>query len=124
MAEIIYKEESYEIISVCFKVYNKLGKGLVEAVYKDALELEFRKRNIPFEREKSFDIYFEETKLNRKYPADFVVYDKIILEVKATKDIIGKYIKQTLNYLSASKFRLGIIANFGCDSLIYKRLIN
>jgi len=123
MPEIIYKTESYEIISACLKVYNTLGKGFLEAVYKDALELEFKKRNIPYDREKSFEIFYEGEKLRRKYNADFIVYDKIILEVKSTTEIIGKFIKQTLNYLSVCKYKLGIIINFGGDSLIYKRLV-
>jgi len=91
-------------------------------IYKDALEIEFQLKNIPYEREKEYDIYFKSHKLPRKYNADFVVYNKIILEAKAIEEIISG-IKQILNYLAASKIRLGILVNFGQDSLKYKRII-
>ena len=92
-------------------------------MYKDALEYEFKKNNIPYEREKDYNIPYKEIILKHSYNADFVVFEKIILEVKAVNGIIDEFIKQTLNYLSASKNKLGIIVNFGEDSLKYKRLI-
>ena len=105
------------------EVHRQLGRGFLEILYKDALEYEFRKNNIPFEREKGYEISYKEIILQHKYYADFVVFDKIILEVKAVNGIIDEFIKQTLNYLSASKNKLGIIVNFGEDSLKYKRLV-
>ncbi|HLT23813.1 MAG TPA: GxxExxY protein, partial [Ignavibacteria bacterium] len=80
MADLIYKEESYKIIGLCMDVHNELGKGFLEAVYKDALQYEFEKEGIPFEREKGHKIEYKGKVLEHKYFADFVVYDKIILE--------------------------------------------
>jgi len=107
MTELIYKEEFYKIIGICMEVHRQLGRGFLEIIYKDALEYEFRKNNIPFEREKGYEIPYKQIVLQHKYYADFVVYDKIILEVKAVNGIIDEFIKQTLNYLSASKNKLG-----------------
>jgi len=123
MAELIYKEEFYKIIGIAMEVHRNLGRGFLEIVYKDALEFEFRQQNIPYEREKEFDIEYKTIILPHKYYADFVVYDKIILEVKAASGIIDEFIKQTLNYIKAVKFKLGILINFGEDSLKYKRLV-
>ncbi len=123
MTELIYKEEFYKIIGICMEVHRQLGRGFLEIIYKDALEYEFRKNNIPFEREKGYEIPYKEIILQHKYYADFVVFDKIIIEVKAVNGIIDEFIKQTLNYLSASNNKLGIIVNFGEDSLKYKRLV-
>jgi GxxExxY protein len=123
MDDIIYKDESYRIIGACFEVYNELGKGHSEVVYKDALEIEFQLQNIPFSRETKFEIYFKGVKLPRSYNADFVVFDKIILEVKAIEMLISGHSKQTLNYLASSKLKLGILTNFGEDSLKYKRIV-
>lgn len=123
MEELLFKNESYNIIKCCFEVYNVLGRGFLEIVYKDALEYEFKKNNIPFERERMFDIEYKEIVLPHYYSADFLVYDKIILEVKCMSAIIDEHIKQTLNYLAVAKNKLGIIVNFGEESLKYKRVV-
>jgi GxxExxY protein len=123
MAEIIYKDEFYKIIGFCMEVHKTLGRGFLEIVYKDALEFEFKKYSIPYEREKEYSITYKEIVLPHKYFADFVVYDKIILEIKAVNGIADEFIKQTLNYLSVSKNKLGIIANFGEDSLKFQRIV-
>ncbi|MFA9192300.1 GxxExxY protein [Flavobacterium sp. FZUC8N2.13] len=121
---ILYKhEEYYKIIGLCMEVHKVLGCGLLEAVYKEALEIEFKNHGIPYEREKEFKIYYKETLLKKKFYADFVVYNDIILEVKATKVIIDENIVQTLNYLAITKYKLGIIVNFGPKSLQQKRLV-
>ena len=121
--EITYKEESYMIMQSCYEVFKHLGPGLLEIVYKDALEIEFRKQYIPFEREKKYEIIYKGVKLQRHYLADFVVFGKIILEIKAIlKEISDTDISQTLNYLSLSKNKLGLIVNFS-DSVRYKRIV-
>ena len=117
------KEESYEIIGLCMEVHKILGKGHSEVVYKDALEYEFKLNSIPFEREKMYEIEYKDIVLPRKYVADFVVYNEIIFEVKAISQLTNSDIKQTLNYLASSKNKLGLLANFGEDSLKYKRII-
>lgn len=123
MGELFYKEESYKIIGCCIEVHKELGPGFLEVVYMDALEVEFQLNDIPYSREKSFEIIYKGTTLNRKYNADFVIYDKIILEVKAFKRLCDENLLQTLNYLKVTKFKLGILANFGESSFNSKRVI-
>ena len=123
MSDLIYKEEAYQIIGVCMDIHNVLGGGFLEIVYKDAIEYEFQKQSIFYEREKQFDIQFKETTLPHKYFADFIVYDKIILEVNAVEGIADEFLKQTINYLAVSKCKLGLIVNFGRDKLSYKRVV-
>ena len=123
MADILLKNESYKIIGACFEVHKILGHGFKEAVYKDALELELIKLQIPFIREKPFTIFYKEQKLKHFFIADFVIYETIILEIKIGNYIGEPYIKQTLNYLKASGLRLGIVINFGTPSLEYQRVI-
>lgn len=121
--DIIYKEEYYKIVGSCMEVHKHLGGGLLEIVYKDALEYEFRRNDIPFEREKEYLIEYKDIVLPHKFYADFVVYDDIILEVKAVRDIIDIHVAQTLNYIRLVNGRLGIIANFNSRSLEHKRII-
>lgn len=123
MDDIYLKNESYKIIGLCMEVHKILGKGHSEVVYKDALEYEFKINSIPFEREKIYEIEYKNIILPRKYVADFVVYGEIIFEVKAISQLTISDIKQTLNYLASSKNKLGLLANFGEDSLKYKRII-
>ena len=123
MTEIIFKEESYKIVGCCMEVHRQLGMGFKEAIYKDALELEFRNNNLPYLREHKFAIEYKGIVLNHKYYADFVILNSIILEVKSTPFIVNNFVAQTINYLKASGLRLGIIANFGEKSFVYKRIV-
>ena len=120
----LYKQDQYyKIIGLSMEVHRILGGGLLEAVYKEALEIEFTNNNIPFEREKEFKIEYKSHTLKKRFYADFVVYNDIILEVKATKMIIDNDISQTLNYMNITKIKLGILANFSPKSLIHKRIV-
>ena len=121
--ELYKKEEYYKIIGICMEVHRILGSGLDEIVYKDALEYEFKLNNIPFEREKEFEIEYKGIVLSHKFYADFIVYDEIILEVKIAKTIGDEHIAQTLNYINLSWSKLGIIVNFKNKSLEHKRVI-
>jgi GxxExxY protein len=123
MSDIIYKEEAFQIIGVCMSVHNILGGGFLEIVYKDAIEYEFQKLSIPYEREKHYEIPYKEVVLPHKFYADFIVFDKIILEVKAVDGIADEFIKLSINYLAVSKCKLGLIVNFGRDKLTYKRVV-
>jgi len=89
--EIIFKEESYRIIGICMEIHRILGKGFLEIVYKDALEFELKSNCIPFQREKEFLTKYKDTILAHKFSADFIVYDKIILEIKSKKGIIEEH---------------------------------
>ncbi len=123
MTELLYKEETYRIIGKCMEVHNNLGAGFLEIVYKDALEYEFRKADIPFEREKMYEVNYKGIILPHKFYADFVVFDKIILEIKGIKAIAEEHIAQGINYLKVSGNRLALLVNFGELKLNYKRLI-
>jgi GxxExxY protein len=123
MSEIIFKEESYKIIGICMEVHNNLGPGFLEVVYKDALEYEFKKANIPYEREKKYEVNYKDIVLQHKFYADFVVYDKIILEVKAVSEISNEFVAKAINYLKVSNTILALIVNFGEMKLTSKRII-
>ena len=121
--ELIYKKEAYEIIGVCMDVHRNLGAGFLEIVYKDALEYEFNRLNILYQREKMYDVNYKGIILPHKFYADFVIFDKIILEVKAVSAISDEFIAQSINYLKVSQNKLALIVNFGEMSLNYKRII-
>jgi len=123
MGEVIYREESFKIIGLCMEVHRELGKGHDEIIYKDALEFEFGQNQIPFSREKEYLIHYKTIILRHKYFADFVVFDKILLEAKAAETLTEAHCKQVLNYVAASKLKLGLLVNFGEDSLVYKRIV-
>ncbi|OIO14076.1 MAG: NADH:ubiquinone oxidoreductase [Ignavibacteria bacterium CG1_02_37_35] len=123
MSDLVYKDESYQIIGICMDVHNILGGGFLEIVYKDAIEFEMRQKSIIYEREKEYDIIYKNILLPHKFFSDFTVFDKIILEVKAVDGIADEFIKRTINYLAVSKCKLGLIVNFGRDKLSYKRIV-
>jgi len=123
MTDIVYKLDSYEIIGKCFEVHNNLGAGFLEIVYKDALEYEFKKANIPYEREKKYVVKYKDQILPHKFYADFVILDKIILEVKAVSGISDEFVAQALNYLKVSDNKLALIVNFGEQSINSKRIV-
>ena len=105
------------------EVHNNLGDGFLEIVYKDALELEFKNANIPFEREKEYAVNYKGTILPHKFYADFVLYDKIILEIKAVSGFTDEFTAQAINYLKVSNNKLALLVNFGKLKLNYKRII-
>lgn len=124
MTDLIYKEESFRIIGKCFEVHNNLGPGFLEIVYKDALEYEFKNADIPFEREVEYEVNYKDIILPHKFYADFVVFDKIILEVKGVSGLADEHIAQTINYLKVSGNKLGLLVNFGELKLNFRRLIS
>jgi len=115
MNTLIYKQESYDIIGSCMEVHREFGKGFSE--------IEFKNIGIKYQREVKFNITYKDNLLPHFYIADFIIDDKINLEIKAIESLTKSHIKQTLNYLAASKIKLGILVNFGEDSLTYKRVI-
>ena len=120
---ILYKEECYKIIGACMSVHKELGPGFLEAVYQESLAIEFLDQGVPFEKEKEIRIFYKDKILDKCYKADFLCYDKIIVELKALSELSNEHISQLLNYLKATKLRVGLLVNFGSPSLIYKRLI-
>ena len=120
---IIHKEESYQIIGICMEVHNNLGAGFSEIVYKDALELEFKNAKIEYSREKEYTVNYKDIILSHKFYADFVIFDKIILEVKGKNKIADEDIAQCINYLKVSGNNLALLVNFGEPKLNYKRIV-
>jgi GxxExxY protein len=121
--KILYKDESYKIIGAALSVYNEIGSGFLEAVYQEAIEKEFCLQNIPYKREVSFPIYYKGELLSKNYIADFVCYDKMIVELKAVSSLSPEHKAQVINYLKASKLELGLLVNFGESKLKYERLV-
>ena len=120
---IIHKEESYQIIGICMEVHNNLGAGFSEIVYKDAFELEFKTAKIEYSREKEYTVNYKGIILSHKFYADFVIFDKIILEVKGKNKIADEDIAQCINYLKVSGNNLALLVNFGEPKLNYKRIV-
>lgn len=121
--ELIYAEESYKINNAIFEVHKVLGPGLLEKVYQEALEKEFTLQHIPFEREKSFTIIYKGEELEQKYIADFVCYDKIVIELKAVDILQPVHTAQVINYLALTGYKLGLLVNFNVDKLKPLRIV-
>ena len=117
------EEETFKIIGICMEVHRNLGPGLLEVVHKDALEIEFKANNLPFEREKEFSIEYKGIILPHKFYADFIVNEDIVLEVKAVKEFSGEHTAQLLNYMKLSDSEIGLLVNFQNKSLQHKRLV-
>lgn len=114
--------DTHKIIGCFYNVHNKLGSGFLEKVYQEALALEFTKNKVPFKREKSLVIYYENQPLNCKYIADFICYNNIIIEVKAVTELVPSHYSQILNYLKATNSNLGLLVNFGSNRVEIKRV--
>ncbi len=115
--------QTYAIIGACMAVHNELGHGFLEAVYQEALAIEFSRRGIPFEREKHLIIYFTGIPLKTTYDADFYCYDSIIVELKAHGALAPGHFAQTIHYLKATRTERGLLVNFGAPRLEYKRVV-
>lgn len=124
MNELLYKEEVYQIIGAAMEVYNQLGNGFLEGVYQDALAIEFTLRHIPYLERIPIEITYKGETLRHQYIPDMLLFDKIILELKAINALTPIEEAQLLNYLKASNLRLGLLINFGSQNkLEWKRLI-
>ncbi|MDM8543709.1 GxxExxY protein [Desulfococcaceae bacterium HSG9] len=123
--KIIFKEESYKIVGAFFEIYKEKGNGFLEAVYQQCLKLEFQNQGIPFLEKPALDLFYKGVKLEKSYEPDFVCYGKIIVELKAVKNLANEHRAQVINYLKATNMRLGLLANFGhYPKLEYERLLN
>ncbi|MBR4136283.1 MAG: GxxExxY protein [Bacteroidales bacterium] len=112
MKELIYQNESAAINKAVFEVHKRLGVGLQEVLYQEALALEFEYQGIPFEREKRFNVYYRGQRLHNSYYADFLCYNKIIVELKSVSVLIDQHKAQLRNYLGIAGMRLGLLYNF------------
>ncbi|MBK8396080.1 MAG: GxxExxY protein [Leptospiraceae bacterium] len=121
--DLIYKDECYRIVGAAMEVHTELGRGFLEAVYQEALKIEFEKSSIPFKEQVKMNIYYKDILLKKEYIMDFLVFDEIILEIKAMSKLSKLEDAQLINYLKATKKKLGILINFGSDKMEWKRLV-
>ncbi len=111
--DFLYKDESYLIRGAVFEVYREMGCGFLEAVYQECLEKELHKKNIPFVAQAALELFYKQEKLKQNYKPDLICYGKIIIELKAVKEICNEHRAQLHNYLKASGLQLGFLVNFG-----------
>ena len=121
--EFPFKEECYRIIGCAMEVHKTLGSGFLEPVYQEALSLELSSAGIPFQKEKVLDVWYKERLLTKKYVADFICFNEVVVEIKAMEGLSPDHIAQVLNYLKATHKKIGLLINFGAKSLQYKRVI-
>jgi GxxExxY protein len=122
--EVVYKDESYQIMGACFEVYKEKGCGFVEAVYHECLEIEFELQAIPFKSQAALQLRYKGRPLKQKFIPDFLLFDKIVVELKAVKELTDEHRAQVHNYLRATEFRLGLLVNFGhFPKVQYERIV-
>ncbi len=121
--EFLFEDESRQIIGACYEVHNTLGHGFLESVYQEALAIVFEEKGIPYQKETKLEIWFHNRKLNKAFYADFICFGSIIIELKACESLSEEHISQVLNYLKATKYRLGLLINFGTQKVQIKRVI-
>ena len=122
--DYLYESETYKIIGAMMEVHKTLGCGFLEAVYQEALAIEFDLRNIPYVREKKLILFYKNVKLEKFYVPDFLCYEKIVVDLKALSSLTTTHDSIMINYLNATRFKVGLLGNFGEKSLKYKRLVN
>ena len=123
--EIIFRDESYKITGACLEVYREKGCGFLEAVYQECVEIELELQGIPFVPQKPLALDYKRRPLRTRYEPDFVCYEKIILELKAAKELTDEHRAQVQNYLKATGFQLGLLVNFGhYPKLEVERIVN
>lgn len=118
------KQEIFNIIGAAMEVHNIIGCGFPEKVYQDALELELKIRNIPYEREKHLSIVYKGTVLEHDFFVDFVCYGNILVELKSVKEMEDVFVAQCINYLKATGWDHSVLLNFGQTSLMYEKINN
>ena len=107
------KQESYQVMGACFEVYKEKGCGFLEAVYQECLAIELELQGIPFLEQHDLDLSYKDRQLKQKYKPDFICFDKVILEIKAVKELCDDHRAQVHNYLKATGYKLGLLVNFG-----------
>ncbi len=123
--DLLFQKESYAIVGACFEVYKEKGCGFLEPVYQECLEIGFDAQGIPVIAQKLLALTYRGRTLKQTYKADFICYDKIIVELKAVSDLIDEHRAQVINYLNATSLQLGLLINFGhYPKLQYERIAN
>lgn len=121
-SDLLYSELTREIIGAAMEVHSNLGPGFLESVYEEALAIEFDMRKVRYERQKGIDVFYKGL-LAKQFVCDFLVGEKVLVELKALKAITGVEEAQILNYLRSTGLEVGLLINFGERSLKYKRLV-
>jgi GxxExxY protein len=116
-------EQTHAIIGAAMEVHQQLGPGFLEAVYQEAMAIEFTERGVPYLRELDLPVFYKGRRLSCTYRADFVCYESVIVELKALHALSGTEEAQILNYLKATRLERGLLLNFGDTSLRFKRFI-
>ena len=124
MAELLYKDEVFNIVGAAMEVHRVLGPGFLEAVYQEALAIEFKLRNIPFVEFPKLKIEFKGIVLKKYYVPDFLCYDEIIVEIKAIQKCTKDDEAQIINALKSAKKKVGVLLNFGEPSLLFQRFVS
>lgn len=119
----MYKDLTQTVIGAAMEVHKELGAGFLEYVYEEALSYELKLRKVSFGRQKDINIYYKDLLIPKKYKPDLLVEDKVIVEIKATQGLTSVDEAQLLNYLKATRLRVGLLLNFGKGSLQIKRRI-
>jgi GxxExxY protein len=122
-SDLLFSDITREIIGAAMEVHTNLGPGFLEAVYEEALTVEFDLRKINYQRQKALGVYYKDKKV-KEYFCDFLVCGKVLVELKAIRNITGVEEAQLLNYLKATRMKIGLLINFGSSSLRYKRFAN
>lgn len=121
---LLFEEESFAIRGAIYEVYKNLGAGFLEAVYQEALEIELTTRHIPFKAQFDIGLSYKGFPLHQTYRVDIVCFDKIILELKAVKQLLPEHVAQLQNYLRATNMKLGMLVNFcGQNGVEVKRIV-
>ena len=124
MFELLYKEEVFEIVGAAIEVHREMGNGFLEPVYQESMEIELALRKIPFDAQKRLRLFYKDVELKKEYVPDFVCFGKIIVEIKALDRLSNIEIAQLINYLHATKLKVGLLVNFGSSGkLEWKRFV-
>ncbi|MBO2544792.1 GxxExxY protein [Salegentibacter sp. BDJ18] len=124
MGKLLFEENTYKIIGACMSVHKGLGAGFLESVYHEALEKEFKNQEVDFDSKRKLQVYYNGAPLQKYFIADFICFDKIVVEIKAASFLHKDTEAQTINYLKSTNYPLGLLINFGQSSLTWKRFIN
>ena len=120
---LLYKDLTDRILKAAYTVHSELGCGFLEKVYQEALAIQMTEMNIPFEREKHLNVFYHGKCLQCDYIADFVVDDKVILELKAVTEMENVFKAQTINYLKITGYKIGFLMNFGQEEFQFKLFV-
>jgi GxxExxY protein len=125
MDDFPLKDETYQVLGACFEVYNEMGRGFLESVYQECLEVELTSYGISFEAQQPIELVFKGQELQRTFAPDLLCFGKVIVELKAVRRLAAEHRAQLINYLKACRLEVGLLVNFGSyPQLEYERIVN